>query len=506
MAVLPILDTSPAPWLGSPLIVALLLVWLARTLTANREAREQKRAHTLDDAEALIENGLHEKAAAILPHVRDGVDRERGAEGLARSARWHLAWGECRAEAGAFADARTALETALRTSAQAGEPHTTLLRIRARTELAFLGLSGAGISDEALGRAAEMLKDEQAITDPLALGRLAWLALRLGQAEHTLGRWEAARAHFSDALRIALRVDPPSSNTAQFGWALEKQLRRWANARAAGAFAALTLGQVLASVGDQDGSRTWLDRAIAALEGPEHMITHHARAMVSLERARLEPAGALSGPARSASWYEAAVREGIACGLPNGRLLACQADLELAAQFMTLDDPVHALGHARRAAEHLKTLPADAVGPIALEARLAIGAALAETAETDKARQTLREVLETGRTSWHPDARRHAAVAAWRLFFVLLEDDQLADAGQALAALEQLVPGLAPVPRPFFAALAKHLRGVLGLREARIDEARRMLESAEASARALGGGAAADLARAAAAGRGQAAA
>ncbi|HVP15309.1 MAG TPA: hypothetical protein VMS88_07180, partial [Terriglobales bacterium] len=173
---------------------------------------------------------------------------------------------------------------------------------------------------------------------------------------------------------------------------------------------------------------------------------------------------------------------------------------------MNLDDPVHALHHARRAAEHLKTLPAEAIGPIALEARLAIGAALAETGEIDKARQTLREVLESGRTSWHPDARRHAAVAAWRLFFVLVEDDQLAEAGRALAGLEELVPGLAPAPRPFFAALALHLRGVLGLREGKIDESRRTFESAEAAARGLGGGAAADLARSAAAGRGQAAA
>jgi tetratricopeptide (TPR) repeat protein len=193
----------------------------------------------------------------------------------------------------------------------------------------------------------------------------------------------------------------------------------------------------------------------------------------------------------------------VACGWPNGRLLACRADLELAAQFVSLGDPVNALGHARRATEHLKDLPAGQAGPIEQEALLAFGAALAETGETDKARQTLRRVLDSARQASHPEARQHAAVAAWRLHFVLVEEGSLEEANEALVALETLVPGLAPLPRPFFAALAAHLRGMLWLREGRLEEARMKLEAAETWARHLGGGSALDLARSAATGRGQ---
>jgi tetratricopeptide (TPR) repeat protein len=486
------------------LVAVLLLRVLVPLVTAKRQEREAQRSRTLDEAEELVENGLHEKAAELLERVRSLAIEGRDPDAPLRQVRWRLAWGQCRASAGAGDEARAAFEAALReASGLADETQARLMRTRARTELAFLALGSESAADAALARAEEALREEPETADPAALGRLAWLALRLAQGEHALGRWEVARAHFERALRVALRVAPPSQETAQFGWALEKQLRRWASARAAGSFAALTLGQVLASVGDRDGSRTWLDQALAALDGPEHAITHHARAMVSLERARLQPAEALSGPARRASWLEAAVREGLACGWPNGRVLACRADLELAAQFVSLGDPVNALSHARRATEHLKDLPAGQAGPIEQEALLAFGAALAETGETDKARQTLRRVLDNARQASHPEARQHAAVAAWRLHFVLIEEGNLEEANAALVALETLVPGLAPLPRPFFAALAAHLRGMLWLHEGRLEEARTKLEAAETEARRLGGGAAVDLARSAAMGRGQ---
>jgi hypothetical protein len=155
--------------------------------------------------------------------------------------------------------------------------------------------------------------------------------------------------------------------------------------------------------------------------------------------------------------------------------------------------------------EDLKELPAEIARTLDVEALLALGMSLHDAGADEEAARTMREALELGRGAATPEARQYAALAAWRLHAVLLEDRRTSEAGPVLAALQELVPGLAAESRPFFVALTVYLRGITSLCEGRGDAAQAELRRAEIGAARLNGGAALDLARSAAAGLGNAA-
>lgn len=465
-----------------------------------------ERGESLDRAEALLLDGETGQAAQLLANLRRETERMQGPDGPSRRARWYLAWGYCRGSAGALEEAWNAFQSAVKEAAEVVDPALApVLRLRAQVELAGIALAAGEDLERAAQHAQWALGLAPDVEDAHALGRLAWLLHALARAEHSAGRWDSARAHFEEAVRTGTRVMPPPADPGNFGVTVERPRRFWVAARTAAAAAALDLARTLSTLDDAEGCRQWFDRGFAAVEGPDDPALRHARATLCLERARCESGDELSAPARRASWLDAAVREGLACGRPDGRALACRAGLELSGQLRDLGDPAKAAIHARQVREDLKELPSEIARILEVEALLALGMSLHDAGADEEAARTLREALELGRGAATPEARQSAALAAWRLHAVLLEDRQASAAGPALAALLELVPGLAAEARPFFVALAAYLCGMTSLCEGRCDAALEELSRAEAGARRLGGGAGLDLARSSSAGLGNAA-
>lgn len=465
-----------------------------------------ERGESLDRAETLLLDGEPGQAAPLLERVRRETEKLQGPDGPSRRARWYLAWGYCRGSAGALEEAWNAFQSAAKEAADVGDPALApLLRLRAQVELASVALAAAEDRDRAAQHVRWALELAPGVVDANALGRLAWLLHALARSEHSAGQWDSARAHFEEAVRIGTRVPPPPADPDSFGVTVERPRRFWVAARTAAAAAALDLARTLFTLGDAGGCRQWFDRGFAALEGPDDPALRHARATLCLERARCESGDELSAPARRVSWLDAAVREGLASGRPDGRALACRAGLELSGQLRDLGDPAKAALHARQVRVDLKELPSEIARILEVEALLALGMSLHDAGADEEAARTLREALELGRSAATPEARQSAALAAWRLHAVLLEDRRMSEAGPALAALQELVPGLVAESRPFFVALTAYLRGITSLCEGRGDAAQAELRRAEAAAARLDGGAALDLARSAMAGLGNAA-
>jgi tetratricopeptide (TPR) repeat protein len=492
-------------WIWSFKWLADSIMWIGDRAKQCRLTRVE-RGELLNQAETLLLDEKPGEAAPLLEKARRETEKLQGPDGPSRRARWHLAWGYCRGSAGALEEAWNAFQSAAREAAEVGDSALApVLRLRAQVELASVALAAAEDRDRAAQHARWALELAPDVVEAHALGRLAWLLHALARAEHSAGRWDLARAHFEEAVRIGTRVPPPPADSGNFGVTVERPRRFWVAARTAAAAAVLDLARTLSTLGDAEGCRQWFDRGLAALEGPDDPALHHARATLCLERARCEPGDELSAPARRVSWLDAAVREGLACGRPDGRALACRAGLELSGQLRDLGDPAKAALHARQVREDLKELPAEIARTLDVEALLALGMSLHDAGADEEAARTMREALELGRGAATPEARQYAALAAWRLHAVLLEDRRTSEAGPVLAALQELVPGLAAESRPFFVALTVYLRGITSLCEGRGDAAQAELRRAEAGAARLNGGAALDLARSAAAGLGNAA-
>jgi len=492
-----------------PFFVWILVFWavvgIAKAANQAKRDRQARREDGVKNAEDLLEFDQYEQAAGILQMVRKEIFGKPSAVPDSLAVRWQLAWGQCRAAAGAFTEAREALEEALEEApGLEDQDEAKTLRVRAETELAFVAFITEGSQPSALtSHLEEALRHEPETHDSLALWRLAVLELWHARVEQGLGHWEKACACFERALRIALRVAPPPKYTHQFGLALQKTMKRWAEARSAGAVAATSLGKVLDSVGDHEGGARWLDRAMAALEGPDHPIIHYARAQANLERARLEPRGTLSGPARCASWLEAAAKEGLACGNVHGQAIACRAELELAMQFASLDDAANALGHARRAAEIIRDVAPGEAWTLPVEAAFATGSLLREIGDADAAEAELRRALDLGRESPQVQARGWSANASWLLCELLAEDRRFTECAQVLASLDALLPGLADEVRTGLAVHALRVHGAIHLGEGRLDAAAERFDAAEAEARRLPDPVGSALARGAAIGLGQ---
>lgn len=474
-------------------------------LTLPAWTRAERNA-SLDGAEALLLDGETAQAAVLLGRLRRETEKLQGPDGPARRARWHLAWGYCRGSAGALEEAWNSFQSAAKEAAEVGDPALApVLRLRAQVELAGVALAAGEDRERAAQHAQWALELAPEVVDAHALGRLAWLLHALARAEHSAGQWEPARAHFEEAVRIGMRVPPPPGDPGNFGVTVERPRRFWVAARTAAAAAALDLARTLSTLGDAEGCGRWFERGFAAVEDPDDPALRHARATLCLERARCGSGDELSAPARRASWLDAAVREGLASGRPDGRALACRAGLELSGQLRDLGDPAKAALHARQVREDLKELPAEIARALDVEALLALGMSLHDAGADEEAARTLREALELGRGAAAAEVRQSAALAAWRLHALLLDDRQASEAGPALAALQELVPGLAPESRPFFVTLTAYLRGVTGLCEGRGDAAQDEFRRAEAGAARMEGSAALDLARSSAAGLGNAA-
>ncbi len=474
-------------------------------LDERKRDRETRRQNRVRDAEQLIEVGCYAEAAENLQAVRDDIFGRPTAIPASLAARWQLAWGMCRVTAGARAEAREAFEKVLEEVPRLEDPaEAKTLRVRAETELAFVTFMTEGARPSALlGHLEDALRHEPETSDPLALWRLAVLELWHARVEQGLGHWDKACASFERALRIALRVPPPADDGRRIGLALQLSLGRWAEARCAGAEAAASLGKVLDSVGDHEGSAAWFDRAMSALEGPDHPSTHRARAHLSLDRAALAPRDPLSGPAHRVSWLEVAAREALASGGTTGKAIACRAELEVAKQFAGLGDAASALDHARRATEVIQGVKRRELGPLPMEAAFATGSLLRETGDIEGALLELRRALDIGR--WSPDAhaRGWSAGAASMLCDLLAEEGRFTEGAQVLESLEALVPGLVDEVRPGLAVRAIQLRGTIHLGEGRLDDAAERFEVAEAEAARSSDPGGNDLARAAAIGLGQ---
>jgi tetratricopeptide (TPR) repeat protein len=468
----------------------------AKGMFRSRAARER----ALERAEAFVRAGHPEQAAPLLVPLRRDVERMRGPCGPACRARWHLAWGYCRGCAAALDEAWLSFQAARREADDVGDPGLSrVLRLRALVESAIVALaSGREALDTATQRTDEAVRASAGVEDAYGLTRLANNLASLAQAEHSVGRWKAARAHYEQALAAGLRVPPPEPAATD---ADTRGPDLWAEARVIAARSATEVARTLSTLGDTEGARTWFDRALAALEGPGHPQTRLSRGIVSLERARSGSGDDVGAPTRRISWLKEAVREGLASGLPNGRVLACRAELDLAEQLRGLGEGAEAAGHARRVEEHRRDLPPDVSAVCGTEASLALGLARLDAGDEAGALASLHEAVERGRHAALPDARQYAAAAAWHLHAALLGDRRIAEAGLALDALEELVPGLAPEARPVFVALMAYMRGMTRLCEGRHDEAREELGRAEAAARRLEK-ADPDLVRSAAAGLG----
>jgi tetratricopeptide (TPR) repeat protein len=397
------------------------LIATARGMLRSRAARERLLAR----AEALVQDGHPEQAAPLLLPMRRDVERMRGPCGPSCRARWHLAWGYCRACASELEEAWLAFQAARREADDVEDVRLARqLRLRAHVELASVALATGKALDTAVQHADEAVRGAGDVGDAQALARLTACLGAVARAEHAAGRWPAARGHYEDSLAAGMRVPPPGTDAGDAG---NRCLCRWAEARSAAAEAAKEVARTLFTLGDIDGCRRWFDRGLGALEGPAHPQTLLARGVLSLERARCESGDDVSAPTRRISWLKEAVREGLACGQANGRILACRAELDLAEQLRGLGDCADAAGHARRAEDHGQGLHPDLVAVCGTEAKLALGLALLDAGDEAEALAALREAVERGRRAVLPDARHYTAVAAWHLHAALLGDRRIAE-------------------------------------------------------------------------------
>ena len=210
------------------------------------------------------------------------------------------------------------------------------------------------------------------------------------------------------------------------------------------------MARTLSSLGDAEGAREWFDRGLAALEGPAHPRTRLRRGLLSFERAGCESDDDVGAPTRRISWLKEAVREGLASGEPDGRVLACRAGLDLAVQLRGLGDCAGAADEARAGGERPPRACARHRRVCGTEAKLALGMALLDAGDEDAALAALREAVERGRHAVLPDARQYAAVAAWHLHAALLGDRKVAEAGPGARRARGTGAGAWRPPRPVF--------------------------------------------------------
>ncbi|HEY2954865.1 MAG TPA: tetratricopeptide repeat protein [Candidatus Eisenbacteria bacterium] len=471
--------------------------WIARPKRESATTSEEGGLEeTLDRADLLLVLGRDVEAQAALEPALRLARGARGPLGLRLRARTRILGAECLAKTGARDAARQSLFAALEELADLGvEARAQRLRERAQADLGLLARADDP-NDELVRHGERALAREFASHDRDALLRLAFAARSLGRVLHAQGRWPDAKRLLEQAVRLGRRLDPPAS-PATTDPASEMQNLFWSRGRAVSSDAALDLGSVAWTLGDRDSAVRWFDQAITALEGADSPLARLVRAKALLMRATYEP-DAMTGEGRRTSLLERAVENGLGCGSVQGRVLASQAETALGTLHASRGATSEAASHLRRAHEHLRGIAEPGVGIYATQPLVLLGLVI-EDADPDAACDAFRAALGRGREEGDLDSRRLAALAAYHLHRLLIEQGCVEQARGVVDTLEVLLPTLAPDARSMLSGLAARSRGHQCLRDERPDEARTHFERAETVGRASDTPWGCDLARDAAA-------
>lgn len=151
----------------------------------------------------------------------------------------------------------------------------------------------------------------------------------------------------------------------------------------------------------------------------------------------------------------------------------------LAMTHLALGAEEEAARHLRRAHDHVKDLDDPGATPFVQHPMLILARILEERGDAAGARENYRLVLDRGRGDIQPESRRFAAVAAYHLHRLLVEQKQTRESGELLAVLEALVPTCAPEARTLLSGLAARARALQQVHDKQPDEARASLVRAE---------------------------
>lgn len=458
-----------------------LAAWLARAVNSRSDWHDRNRGKlesSLDDAENLILGGNLEEAEGQLAVAAPLLDTVKDSAARGFTARLHLCEGAIAKARDQWPEARTSFGNVLLTL-DAIEDRRLAANLRARAEAENARFTDDG--DEFRTRSERALSLEPEADDPLALARMAWVAVHLGRYEQATGRWERARRLWEEAIRIAERI-PTRDHSAQTGWAREKEIGTWADARAGGARAATELAETLHSVGERDSAETWYERAEQLLRGPEHGIALEAAAAVRLSRAQSSQHG-LTGAVDSGAWLESAAQAGAASGTPGGSWLAARAECLIGQERLRAGDAEQAIPRLQAALERVRELDEPSPRLMTIQLLTLLGDARFTVESWEPAAADLRQALERAEKAIESECRDLAVEIMDKLHTVLLQRGALEEARELLERFGKILPGLSPGARRFGAIVHSQRLGLQMVEEANLTGADEAFARAEALAR-----------------------
>jgi tetratricopeptide (TPR) repeat protein len=463
-----IIGIATLPWLAG---------WLYGAIRSRRMRRRVELDAQLDRVDLLGFLGRHDEMSASIEMLWRDAEAVRGADGALPRAHGRVLRADLAASQERPSIARAHLESALADLDEV-EDASLALELRARVEASLALLATAEDSDETLLEYGDSaMEHADAVSHRDTIVRLAEASHWLGVVHHRRGRWNRSRPFLESSVGIAERLKRPRSLPEDAPSSIEWVY--WSRARAAGASAAVELGQILCSLGEHEDGLAWLDRAIALLEGGQTSLARFALAKALLARAGRDTGEPLLRMERRRVLLQRAIEAGLASGWPGGRCAASEAELNLAFQHLSLGAQEEAVRHLRRAHDHVRDLDDPDATPFVQHPMLALGFVLEERGDHAGACEHYRLVVDRGRDDVQPETRRFAALAAYRLHRLLIERDHTREAAEALETLEGLVPACAPEARTLLSGLACRARAVQLVHEKKRDEARGWFERAE---------------------------
>lgn len=291
--------------------------------------------------------------------------------------------------------------------------------------LARLGVleQQAGRLDHARARYEEALATGDPAAEPATRMLLTQAAFNLGLLTHETGDVERAADHWRRAVELGSLADGPG------GWD-------------PAAIAAFNLGHQEVGAGDLAAARAWFDRAIALGEPAGTPVGMLAACKAAFAIAQLDEAAAALPGTDAVAGLDRAAAFGRASGLPEARVMAAQAEMQLG-EWKAVAEPAASLEHYRSASELVAGLDREDAGTIAAYAPLRLGMALSDAGDRVASIEPLRAALERGRLSDDERAREIAAQAACNLHRVLCALERWTEADAAIAAALSLTASLA---------------------------------------------------------------
>jgi len=367
---------------------------------------------------------------------------------------------------------------ALREMERITDPHLKA-NLLARAEAERVGL--AENQDEFRGRTEKALSLEPQADDPWTLSILAWVARRMGLHEQSTGQWERARHFWEQAGRIAERVPTPGPS-GQFGWAREKEVGLWADARQAGAFGAMDYADALLGLGDHEGAGRWLERAERLLEGPDHGLSLLARAKVLFKRAD-SMGDSLTIEADRDALFERTLILADAAKSEEGTWLAGMAEYRLGQSSAIAGDHARAVERFEAVLNRIQDVDEARFRFATIETLMLLADSRAAAEELEPAAEAWRRALRIARGAAESESRDTTVRIIHKLHGNAIQRKALDEGRELMQALSSLQPAISAGAHRMATLIEPQMMGAQLLAESRFVEADAAFARGESLAR-----------------------